>query len=99
MSKESHEAFMKLFSSSADSSEEKIARPIVSWFKEYASAYKFEPDLQFSNKLDDDAFKNLDLDKLWDLVSPHLKDLIKDYLEYYVGSTGDEIWKYEEAQS
>ena len=74
------------------SSEEIIARPIVSWFKEYASAYNFEPNGQFLRELDDDKFKNLDLDKLWELVGPCLKDLIKEYLESYQGSAGETIW-------
>ncbi len=90
------DGFVKSSRELGGSSEEIIARPIVEWFEEYASAYKFEPDLQFSGELDDDKFKKINLDKLWDLVSPHLKDLVKNYLEYYVGSTGDEIWKHED---
>ena len=76
------------------SSEEIIAQEIVSWFEEYASAFSnFEPNEEFCDTLDDDEFKNLDLDKLWEIVGPHLKDLIKEYLECYEGSNGEQVWE------
>ena len=87
------DGFVKSSSEIGGSSEEIIARPIVSWFEEYASAYNFEPNGQFFRELDDDKFKNLDLDKLWELVGPHLKDLIKEYLEYYEGDGGEQVWR------
>ena len=67
----------------SNSSEEKISIPILVWFRDNAGDYNFESNLQFDEILSDDEFKNLDLDKLWDLVAPNLKDLIKDYLRFY----------------
>lgn len=65
------------------SPEEKISIPILVWLRDNAGDYNFESNLQFKGILSDDEFKNLDLDKLWDLVAPNLKDLIKDYLWSY----------------
>lgn len=67
----------------SNSPEEKISVPILVWFRDNAGEYNFESNLQFDEILSDDEFKNLDLDKLWDLVAPNLKDLIKDYLRFY----------------
>ena len=67
----------------SNSPEEKISVPILVWFRDNAGDYNFESNLQFDEILSDDEFKNLDLDKLWDLVAPNLKDLIKDYLRFY----------------
>ena len=75
------------------SSEEIIARPIVSWFEKHASYYEFNSNEEFNEKLDDDEFKNLDLDKLWEIVGPYLKDLIKDYLECYESDDGEQVWE------
>ena len=62
------------------------------WLEEHASAYHFNSDYEFRGELSDDEFKNLDFDKLWDLVAPDLKGLIKNYLEAYNGTDGNQVW-------
>lgn len=75
------------------SPEEKISIPILGWFYNHATGYEFESELQFKGVLSDDKFKSLDLDKLWEIVGPHLKDLIKEYLEGYEGDAGEQLWR------
>lgn len=73
----------------SNSPEEKISVPILVWFRDNASSYNFEPDIQFKDVLSDDEFKYLDLDKLWKLVAPHLQNLVEDYLRYYKNGLWD----------
>lgn len=77
----------------SESPEEKIALAIRYWFSENASAYHFASNYEFQGELNDDEFKNLDLDKIWDLVAPDLKNYVKDYLEGYESNDGEQVWK------
>ena len=93
------DGFVKSSSELGGSSEEIIARPIVEWLEYKASSeYFFEnqPDV-LTDELPNDKFKELDLDRLWDLVAPRLKDLITGYVTEQIDSIEED--EEEEAQS
>jgi len=70
------------------SPEKKISIATMSWFRDNAGPYNFEPDIQFKGILSDDEFKYLDMDTLWKLVADDLQSLIEDYLLSYK----DNLW-------
>ncbi len=61
----------------SNSPEEKISTPIHVWID---NADQILIDWDFDGTISNEEFENLDLNKLWDLVAPDLKDLIKEHL-------------------
>jgi hypothetical protein len=57
-----------------------VAGEIVGWFENYASSYEFDTRIQFEDfSLED--MKSCDLETVWSIVGPKVKELVGDYLE------------------
>ncbi len=61
-------------------STEKVAEVISDWFSEYASIFAFDGEKEFED-FDLEQMKEVNVNKLWELVSPKLKELVVDYVE------------------
>jgi hypothetical protein len=57
-----------------------VANEIVGWFENYASVYEFDTRIQFEAfSLED--MKSCDLETVWSIVGPKVKELVGQYLE------------------
>ena len=57
-----------------------VANEIVGWFENYASVYEFDTRIQFESfSLKD--MKSCDLETVWAMVGPKVKELVASYLE------------------
>ena len=58
---------------------EKVANTISGWYDNYASTYDFDAAIQFED-FSLEEMKEVDVEKVWELVSPKLKQLVSDYV-------------------
>jgi hypothetical protein len=57
-----------------------VAGEIVGWFENYASVYEFDTRIQFEDfSLED--MKSCDLETVWAIVGPKVKELVESYLQ------------------
>jgi len=57
-----------------------VAGEIVGWFENYASVYEFDTRIQFEDfSLED--MKSCDLETVWSIVGPKVKELVENYLQ------------------
>jgi len=57
-----------------------VANNIAAWFENYASSYEFDTRIQFEDfSLED--MKSCDLETVWSIVGPKVKELVGDYLQ------------------
>ena len=57
-----------------------VAGNIVGWFENYASVYEFDTRIQFEDfSLED--MKSCDLETVWAIVGPKVKELVESYLQ------------------
>ena len=57
-----------------------LAENIWSWFDNYASVYEFDSGVQFEEiSLED--LKKVNTEKMWEILAPKLKELVKDYVD------------------
>jgi hypothetical protein len=57
-----------------------VANEIIGWFENYASVYEFDTRIQFESfSLED--MKSCDLETVWAMVGPKVKELVGSYLE------------------
>jgi hypothetical protein len=57
-----------------------VAGEIVGWFENYASVYEFDTRIQFEDfSLED--MKSCDLETVWSIVGPMVKELVESYLQ------------------
>ena len=66
-----------------------VANEIVEWFENYASVYEFDTRIQFEDfSLED--IKSCDLESVWAIVGPKVKELVGQYLEGGIEDHDDE---------
>jgi hypothetical protein len=57
-----------------------VAAEIVEWFENYASVYEFDTRIQFE-KFSLEDMNSCDLETVWSIVGPKVKELVGQYLE------------------